>query len=143
VRCECFFSPYPSNLAFRSIFDPSFLFQTFLKTCMGKKSRLLSKGRFFEVHGFWGALGPESVLDYLPSCDVQIVDFMWLLYRFYTPHSACHPREFIAFASSNAERFFTVGGSVFVFCFDTPALVPLAKAEEHAQRAKRKTSANC
>ena len=23
------FSPYPSNLAFRSIFDPSFLFQTF------------------------------------------------------------------------------------------------------------------
>jgi hypothetical protein len=77
---------------------------------------------------------PDSVLQHLPSCDVQVVDFMWFLYRFYTKDSACHPREFIAFASSNAERFFTAGGSVFVFCFDTPALVPLAKAEEHAKR---------
>jgi hypothetical protein len=61
VRCvvNAFFSPYPSNLAFRSIFDPSFLFQTFLKACMGKKSRLLSKGRFskcmdFGVHCSFG-----------------------------------------------------------------------------------------
>ena len=104
------------------------------------KIYLEKMGLHSEMRGYFRNTFPDSVLQHLPSCDVQIVDFMWLLYRFYTPHSACHPREFIAFGSSNAERFFTAGGSVFVFCFDTPGLVPLAKAEEHLKRAKRKGS---
>ena len=56
-------------------------------------------GLHSEMRGYFRNTFPDSVLQHLPSCDVQIVDFMWLLYRFYTPHSACHPREFIAFAS--------------------------------------------
>jgi hypothetical protein len=58
-------------------------------------------GLHSEMRSYFRNTFPDSVLQHLPSCDVQIVDFMWLLYRFYTPHSACHTSLSPRFLSSN------------------------------------------
>jgi hypothetical protein len=42
-------------------------------------------GLHSEMRTYFRNTFPDSVLQHLPSCDVQIVDFMWHLYRFFYP----------------------------------------------------------
>jgi hypothetical protein len=78
---------------------------------------------------------PEAVNAEIPkeTCDVQIVDLMWLLFKFF-PDDDANGHTLIDFFWNPIERFFDAGGKVYVCVFDAPGLVPIAKAEEHKKR---------
>jgi hypothetical protein len=67
------------------------------------------------------------------KCEVQIVDFMWLLFKFFPDEDAVGA-DLIDFFWRPIERFFQAGGFVYVCVFDAAKHVPNAKAEEHRRR---------
>ena len=71
VRYECLMNAFfsPPNLAFRSIFDPSFLFPNFSQNLYGqltwqKITSFAFQRSIFEVHGFWGCMDFGGALEF-------------------------------------------------------------------------------
>jgi hypothetical protein len=78
---------------------------------------------------------PTAVNGVVPpvKCEVQIVDLMWVLFKFH-PNDFSSGEDLVSFFWRPIERFFAAGGLVYVCVFDAPGLVPIAKAEEHKRR---------
>jgi hypothetical protein len=92
-------------------------------------------GLHCDVKKYLRARFPSAVNARVPAvkCEVQIVDLMWLLFKFY-PDEHGVGADLIDFFWRPIERFFQNEGLVYVCVFDAAKHVPNAKAEEHRRR---------